>query len=110
MVIDLSHLSTATALALILSVFIPLVSALTERFKIPQPWTGVVTVVLAAVNGFFTEWANSSGPTHYDWKTAAGIALGSLLLAMVGHVVAWAGQHEASVAGRRHVAGDHEAI
>jgi hypothetical protein len=81
--------NTALILALVVSIVIPLVAALLTRAKIPANVTGVITMFLAAVNGFATEWAQSSNATHYDWKSAAGISLFSFIVAVASHYGVW---------------------
>ena len=88
---DLFHPSTAVILALILSVFIPLVSSLLSRTHWPSEVTGILTLTIATANGFFTEWAQSSDSGHYDWKTALGIAIYSFVIAVVGRLALWKG-------------------
>jgi hypothetical protein len=38
-----------------------------------------------------TEWIDSSSVNHYDWKTAAGVSLFSLLIAIGAHYGFWKG-------------------
>lgn len=86
---NLFHWDTATSLAVVLSFVIPALSALLAKGKVPQNVAGALTLLIAALNGFFTEWADSSGPTHFDWKTAAGIAAFSFLVAVASHYGLW---------------------
>lgn len=86
---NLFHWDTATSLAIVLSFVIPALSALLAKGKIPANVAGALTLLIAALNGFFTEWAESSGPTHFDWKTAAGIAAFSYLVAVASHYGLW---------------------
>lgn len=88
---NLFHWDTATTLAVVLSFVIPALSAAAARGKIPANVAGGITLVVAALNGFFTEWADSSSATHYDWKSAAGIALFSLGVAILSHYGLWKG-------------------
>lgn len=88
---NLFHWDTATSLSVVLSFVIPALSALAARGKIPANVAGLITMLISALNGFFTEWAESSGPTHFDWKTAAGIALFSYLVAVASHYGLWRG-------------------
>lgn len=84
-------LTTATVLAFLVSVFVPLVSALLSRPKWSEKVEGYITLVLAAVTGFLTEWADSSDATHYDWKKALLISFVSLTLAVLGRLGFWKG-------------------
>lgn len=107
--INLFDLSTASILAIVLSIVIPGISALAERIGIPQQFSGIVTAIIAAANGFITEWAQSSNANTYDWRTALGLALGSLAVAGISHFVITSGHIEAKLAGRApSVAGEHE--
>ena len=82
---------TAFMLALITGTIIPLVSSLLSKTHWSSGVTGVITMALAAISGFFTEWAQSSNASHYDWKHAVLIAIGTLLMAFLGRNVAWKG-------------------
>lgn len=88
---NLFHWDTAQTLAVMASLIIPGVSALLAKGKIPANVAGFLTLVLAAVTGFVTTWADSSNSTHYDWKTAAGTALFSLVVAVGAHYGFWKG-------------------
>lgn len=83
--------NTATSLAVVLSFVIPALSALLAKGKVPANVAGALTALIAAINGFFTGWANSSSLTHYNWKTAAGIAIFSYLVAVASHYGLWKG-------------------
>lgn len=88
---NLFHPDTAMVLSLVLSVFIPLLSSLLGRAHWPSEVLGIFTLAISTVNGFFTEWSESSNSHHYDWKTALGIALGSFVFASLGRIVLWVG-------------------
>jgi len=87
--VNVFALNTATILALIVSVVIPLIAALLSKARWPQEVTGIITAALATANGFFTEWANSTGANHYNWQAALGIAIGSFFLAIAAHYGVW---------------------
>jgi hypothetical protein len=79
-------LNTATILALMTSVIIPHASSLLSNNRLIPAWAGgYVTLVLAAVSGFCSEWA--AQPNHYNWKQGALTALGSFLLAALSRIV-----------------------
>lgn len=84
-------LTTATVLAFMTSVFMPLVSALISRSHWPEKVEGYITLVLATANGFLTEWAVSPDADHYDWKKALVITFISLTLAVLGRLGFWKG-------------------
>lgn len=88
---NLFHWDTAQTLAVLSGLIIPGVSALLAKGKIPANVAGFLTLVLAAVSGFVAEWATSSNATQYDWKTAAGVSLFSLLVAIGAHYGFWKG-------------------
>lgn len=81
--------NTALVLTIIVSLVIPLISALLSRTHWDQTVTGLITMLLAAVTGFFTEWINSNNATHYDWHTALGLALFSFIVAVATHYGVW---------------------
>lgn len=81
--------NTSTSLAVLLSFVIPALSALLARGKVPANVAGALTMLIAAINAFFTGWANSSSLTHYNWKTAAGVAVFSYLVAVAAHYGLW---------------------
>lgn len=72
--------NTATILALVTAVIIPHVSSLLSNNRLIPAWAGgYVTLFLATVSGFCSEWAAS--PNRYNWKQGALTALGAFLLA-----------------------------
>ena len=85
------HFDTATILALLVSIVIPLVSTLLMKAHWPVDVMSYLTIVLAAINGFVTEWAQSPNANHYDWKTAVGISLSSLVVALISRRGLWVG-------------------
>jgi hypothetical protein len=87
--VNLFDLNTATILALVLSLIIPLVSALLARIVLPEQYEGVITIFLAAVTGFFTQWASAGNLDSYDWHKSLGIALFSFLAAVAAHFGVW---------------------
>lgn len=84
-------LTPATVLAFATSFFMPLVSALVSHPKWSATVEGYITLVLAAVSGFLTEWANSSDASHYDWKKAVVISGIALFTAVAGRLGLWKG-------------------
>lgn len=88
---NLLHWDTAQTLAVVLSFVIPALSALLARGKVPANVAGVLTLLISAIGGFATEWADSSNSTHYDWKTAAGVAAFSYAVAVLSHFGLWKG-------------------
>lgn len=86
---NIFNFTTAEALALVVSLVIPGLSALLARGKVPQNVAGFITLVLAAANGFFTGWADSSSISHYDWKNALGVGIYSLIVAIASHYGFW---------------------
>lgn len=88
---NLLHPNTALVLLLVTSLLIPLVSSFLTRAHWSAQATGIITMLLAAIGGFATEWSNSPNLNHYDWKTAAGTALFSFVVAVAAHYGVWAG-------------------
>lgn len=77
-------LNTASILALLLGVVIPHITALVSGTKvIPAQYGGYITLVLAAVTGFLTEW--QLNPHAYDWKTGVLNSAASLVIAYLTH-------------------------
>lgn len=77
-------LNTATVLSLLIGVVIPHLSALLSGTKAIPAWAGgYITLVLAAVTGFLSEWAKD--PNHYDWQRGALNAGVALLFAVISH-------------------------
>jgi peptidoglycan/LPS O-acetylase OafA/YrhL len=66
---------------LLVSLVVPLVSALAT--KRPGLATGLLTLLLATVVGFLTEWAD--GGDQYDWRRGLYNAALSFLLAALAH-------------------------
>lgn len=77
------HLPTATMVALVVSVAIPAAAALLAKQHWPDWLVGLVSLLLATGNGFFSEWAQAGD--SFDWKPAAGTALVSYAIAVLGH-------------------------
>lgn len=86
---NLFHLDTATALALVLSTLIPALSTLIRRPHWSVGVAGVITLALSTLTGFLTTWADSSGASHYHWQTAAEISLSSFIIAAFARLVLW---------------------
>jgi hypothetical protein len=72
----------ATMVALVVSPLISGVSSLIAKQHWPAALVGVITLALAAVNGFAAQWAQAGD--GFDWKAAAGTAVVSYLLALGG--------------------------
>ena len=81
---------TAFVLSMLTSVVIPLITSFLGR-QHWGAWLGFITLAIATLNGFLTEWAQSSDRNHYDWKHALLIALGSYLFAVMGRLNIWKG-------------------
>jgi TM2 domain-containing membrane protein YozV len=86
---NLFDLSTSVILTWVISLILPLVSAGLSRIVVPPVYAGVITIVLAAITSFFTEWAGDANLSHYDWKEHLGIGLGSLFIALATHFGVW---------------------
>jgi hypothetical protein len=82
---------TAFLLSMSLSFVIPLLSSLLSRTHWPSEVTALLTLAIAAVNGFLTESAQSSDVNHYNWKHALMIALGSWIVAVLARLGIWQG-------------------
>lgn len=76
-------LSAATTVALVASLAIPALSALLAKAHWPDWLVGVLSLGLAAVNGFVTEWVKAGD--GFAWKTALEVALGSYAIAVLSH-------------------------
>ena len=81
--------SIGLVLSLLTSIVIPGLSSLLNVGKLPPNVSALITLALAAVNGFLTEWATSSGP--FNWRAAALTALASYVVAALARVQLWAG-------------------
>ena len=85
MLFDFAHLDPAVVAAFVVSVVIPAVSATISRWG--RNVAGVLTLVLAAANGFFSEWASAGN--GYNWRQGLAIGLGSLFVAVLSHYGLW---------------------
>lgn len=86
---NLLHLDLAQILGLIVSVVIPLVSALLSRAHWPQEITGILTLAVSTADGFLTEWAHAG--SSWDWKPALGQTIITFFLAVAAHYGVWKG-------------------
>lgn len=78
---------TATVVSLIVSIVIPLVSALLYRAHWSITIIGVLTLALSFANGFFTQWADS-GP-GFNWQHAVLLTVADFILAVAAHKGVW---------------------
>lgn len=83
----------ATALALIVSVLLPLASSLLTKQSMPAEVRGILTLLLATVTGFVTEWAHAaaSSDVSFRWQAAAGTAAVSFVIAVLARYGLWKG-------------------
>jgi len=83
----------ATALALVVSVVLPLVSSLLTKESMPAEVRGILTLLLATVTGFVTEWAHAaaSSDVSFRWQAAAGTAAVSFVIAVLSRYGLWRG-------------------
>ena len=81
--------STALILSLLLSIVIPGVASLLNVGRLSPAVSGPITLLLAALNGFLTEWA--AAPNHFAWQPAALTALASYVIAALARHQLWAG-------------------
>lgn len=82
-------LSTALIVGLVVSTILPLISSLISRVKTPPEITGLITLFLAALTGFFVEWQRDGD--GFDWRKAATAAFLSYLVAVGARLQLWAG-------------------
>jgi hypothetical protein len=76
-------LPLAEILALIVSVIIPALSALLARSHWSDNAVGLLTLLLATANGFFSQWAAAGD--GFNWKKAVGLSLVSYGIAVLAH-------------------------
>lgn len=84
---NLFHPDTATVLYILAAIVIPFVTSLVSSQHWDGAVQGAITMVLAAVDGFVTTWAQSSSVNHYDWQTAVSASVLALALAFVSRNV-----------------------
>lgn len=87
--------STAFVLSIVVSLVIPLASSLLTRAHWSVQATGMITMLLSAISGFFVEWSQAVNIDHFNWKNAAVAALVSYAFAVAAHYGAWKGSAEA---------------
>jgi hypothetical protein len=80
---------TTTIITVLVSFFIPGVSALLARGAVPANVAGFITPLLAAANGLLGDWANNPG--HYQWQAGVTAAAVSYVLAVAAHLGLWKG-------------------
>ena len=81
--------SIGLILSLLTSIVIPGLSSLLNVGKLPPNVSALITLLLAAVNGFLTQWATASGP--FNWRAAALTELASYVVAALARIQLWAG-------------------
>lgn len=86
---NLFTLDTATILALLGSVIIPAVSQLIARAHWSNGVVGLISLTLAAINGFVSQWADATDASHYNWQRALGVTLMSYILTVLAHYGLW---------------------
>lgn len=92
------NLSIAFVLSLVVSVIIPLVSALFTRAKWSSEVTGIISLFLSAIAGLAVEWSQATDLSHFNLKAAALNAVVSYVVAVAAHYGAWkSGSIEASL-------------
>lgn len=84
-------LSTATLVAYVLSVGLPLLSSLLSRQHWPSELTGILTLLLSGLTGFGTEWAHAG--SGFRWQAAASVALTSFVIAILSRYGIWRDTH-----------------
>lgn len=82
-------LNTATVLAVCLSWLIPLGSSLLARAHWPAELVGILTLAIAAANGFLSTWAAAPDATSYNWRHALLVSLASFAVAVLGRYGLW---------------------
>lgn len=91
---DVFHPSSAVILTILISMVLPLVSSLITRLHWPSEVQGAITVALATLTGFLMAWKAAADAGHdFAWRTAAGYAIGSYLIAALARLQLWAGTH-----------------
>ena len=83
------HTDTATTLALLLGVVLPRVTSyVTNNKAIPAVLGGYVTLFLAGVTGFCSEWAQAiADNSSYSWQQGLGRAIGIFVVAALARLV-----------------------
>jgi hypothetical protein len=81
------HNLTAVVLTLIVGYLIPFLTSLIAKQHWSGATMGLVTTVLAAVAGFFGEWASSPDLSHYDWRSNALLAVAALAVALASRAL-----------------------
>jgi len=78
---------TATVISLIVSIVIPLFSALLFRAHWPVTVIGLLTLALSFANAFFTQWADTGD--RFDWRHALLLTVADFIVAVAGHKGIW---------------------
>lgn len=84
--VPLPHSPLLIALTLV-SLFLPLLSSLLAKSTWPAHVVGLATLVLTAAAGLVAEWLKAGD--DYDWRHGAGLAVWSLVFALIGRVMLW---------------------
>ena len=87
--VNFFDLNTPTIVALMVSVVLPLLSALIARPRWPGELVGVLTLLLAGATGFFSEWAAAGD--GFRWQTAMSTAVLTFGLAVAARYGLWKG-------------------
>ena len=85
--LNLLALDGTTIIGLVLSILIPLLTSLLAKAHWPTEIQSLITIVLATATGFLTEWIDAG--STFDWKTALGLSLGSMLVAIAARYGFW---------------------
>lgn len=81
------HNETAVAVVIIAGYVLPFATSLIGKAHWSGATLGFVTTLLAAVTGFFGEWASSPDIEHWDWRAGVALAFGAFLTSLASRAL-----------------------
>lgn len=81
------HNETAVAVVIIAGYILPFLTSLVAKAHWSGATLGFVTTLLAALTGFFGEWASSPDIEHWDWRSGVALAVGAFLTSLASRAL-----------------------
>lgn len=81
------HNETAVAVVIIAGYILPFATSLASKAHFSGATMGLITTLLAALTGFFGEWASSPNIEHWDWRAGVALAFGAFFTSLASRAL-----------------------